>query len=220
MTDDSANEKKEGAEIASSSGFLEGLYGDPLRKETMRTARYLVITSAICIVVVVFNVRLQSAPLIPLDFGARNDVLPMLLSVAVLVLLISFLLRAVTDLLHDRETALLVVKYIEGERSEAALASARDVEDDLARSERQFHEGPDGPEEPWWESYTEVREAADAAVKKAEERIGIRRWPRMLREMRKVLEVGVPLLVALLALVLSRASLGGFVRAIVGAFFV
>jgi hypothetical protein len=202
---------------SSISAFLEGLYGDPLTAETMRTARYLVVASAICTAVVLFKVRLQSTSLIPLDFGDRIDVLPMLLSLAVLVLLVSFCLRAATDLLRDRETGILVTRYIEVERTAAALASAREVDSDMADQQREDYEGYSEPE-PWWERYGEVSEAADAAVKRAEERIGIRRLPRMLRRVRSVLEIGVPSVFAVVALVLSRASLGSFFGALLSAF--
>ncbi|QOG17535.1 hypothetical protein [Bradyrhizobium sp. SEMIA] len=217
----SEESKKEAAdEVISPSSFLEGLYGDPLREETMRTARHLVIVSAITMAAVLFNVRLQSTSLIPLDFGQRADVLSMLLSLSVVILLVSFLLRATTDLLRDHETDILVTRYIEGERAGAALAAAQDVDADLAEQERQYHEGDySGGNDPWWDAYIEVKEAADAAVKKVEGRIGIRRAPRILRRIRKALEVGVPTAIALLALVLARNSLVSFARALVGAFW-
>ena len=44
-----------------------------------------------CAAVVVFNVRLQSTSLIPLDFGNRIDVLPMLLALAVVLLILASL---------------------------------------------------------------------------------------------------------------------------------
>lgn len=215
------NSKKEAAdEVVSISTFLEGLYGDPLREETIRTARYLIIVSAITMAAVLFNVRLQSTSLIPLDFGQRADVLSMLLSLSVALLLVSFLLRAITDLFRDRETDILVTRYIQGERTKAALAAARDVDADMAEQERQHHEGDHyGPDEPWWDAYIEVKDAADAAVKKVEGRIGNRGAPRILKRARKALEVGVPTVIALLALVLARASLVGFGRALVGAFW-
>jgi hypothetical protein len=198
------------------STFLESLYGDPLRAETARTGRYLVIASAISMTVVLFNVRLQSTSLIPIEFGTRTDVLPMLISLAVLLLLLSFLLRAVTDLLRDREAALLVTRYIENERVKAAEKAAQEAEDGIAESQREFHEGPWEPD-PWWEPYVEIKEAADAAVSRAETRIGIRRLPREVRRMRKILEIAVPIGFALVALVLSRASLVTFTSALVSA---
>jgi hypothetical protein len=193
--------------------FLEALYGDPLRAETMRTGRYLVIASSICMAVVLFKVRLQSTSLIPLDVGERVDVLPMLLSIAVLLLLLSFLLRATTDLLHDRETALLVTRYIENERVEAAEKSARETDDSIAEGQREEVEGPYEPD-PWWEPYMKVKEAADAAVSRAEMRVGIRSLPRGVRLTRKVLEFAVPLVSAVIALVLSRGFLGTFFGAL------
>jgi hypothetical protein len=74
------NTDKDASSEKLTSNFLEGLYGDPLRPETMRTGRQLIIASAVCAAVVLFNVRLQSTSLIPLDFGNRIDVLPMLLA--------------------------------------------------------------------------------------------------------------------------------------------
>jgi len=184
----------------------------------MRTARYLVITSAICIAVVLFKVNLKSSTLNPLDFGERVDVLPMLIALAVLVLLVSFLLRAITDVLRDREAGLLVTRYIENERVKAAEKAARETEDDIAGSEREYHEGyPPSEPDPWWEPYIEIKEAADAAVARAEKRIGIRRFPRRLRQTRKILEISVPLVFAGVALILSRASLWTFAAALISA---
>ena len=57
MTDEKTDDKQT-AEVITS--FLEALYGDPLRTETMRTGRYLVMASLICMAVVLFKVRLQS----------------------------------------------------------------------------------------------------------------------------------------------------------------
>jgi hypothetical protein len=201
------------------SSFLEGLYGDPLRPETMRTSRQLIIASAVCAAVVLFKVRLQSTSLIPLDFGNRVDVLPMLLSLAVVLLLISFVLRAATDLLRERETAKLVVEYIEEERVKAAERAARETEEGIAESEREYHDGPSSDPDPWWEPYIAVKEAADAAVLKAEKRLGVRRLlPRQVRRARKILEVGVPIVFAALAIVLSRASMYTFGAALISAF--
>jgi hypothetical protein len=144
---DESPEKDETAEELTSR-FLEGLYGDPLRAETMRTGRHLIVASAVCAAVVLFEVRLQSTSLVPLDFGNRIDVLPMLLSLAVVLLLVSFVLRAATDLLRDRETTKLVVEYVEAQRVKAALRGARETEQEIAESDREYHEGPSDPD-PW-----------------------------------------------------------------------
>jgi hypothetical protein len=211
-------EQKESAEAAA-SGFLEALYDDPLRTETTRTGRSLIIVSAICMAVVLFKGRLQPTSLVPLEFGDRVDVLPMLVSLAVLLLLASFALRAATDVFRDREAAVLVTRYIENERVKAALASARATDEEEAASEREYHDGyPPSEPDPWWEPYVEIKEAADAAVAKAENRIGIRSFPRKLRAVRKILEIGVPLVFAGVALFLSRASLGTFAAALISAF--
>jgi hypothetical protein len=165
---------------------------------------------------VLFNVRLQPTSLLPIDFGSRADVLPMLISLAVLLLLLSFLLRAATDLLRDREAAILITRYIENERVEAVKNAAQETEDSIVDSEREYHEGPSEPD-PWWEPYYNIKEAADAAVSKAEARIGIRRLPRELRRVRKILEIMVPIAFAAVALVLSRASLVTFATALASA---
>jgi hypothetical protein len=96
----------------------------------------------------------------------------MLLSLAVVLLVVSFVLRAATDILRERETAELVIEYIEGERVKAAKRAAQETEEGIAESEREYHDGPSDPD-PWWEPYITVKEAADAAVLKAEERLGI-----------------------------------------------
>ncbi len=131
MTEDDAKTSESSEALASS--FLEALYGDPLRAETMRTGRHLVIISTICMAVVLFKVKLQSTSLIPLDFGNRVEVLPMLLSLSVFLLLLSFLMRATTDVLRDREAAVLVTRYIEQERVKAADNAAHAVDDEIAQ---------------------------------------------------------------------------------------
>jgi hypothetical protein len=141
----------------------------------------------------------------------------MLVSLAVLLLFVSFLLRATTDLLRDRETAILVTRYLEDARVKAAHSAAQAVEDDIAQGQYEDHNDPSDPE-PWWESYIAIKEAADSAVSKVEKRIGIRRLPRELRRMRKILEIGVPLVLAVAALLLSKASLGAFTAALISAF--
>ena len=144
MSDDSPDDKDASSEMLTT--FREGLYGDPLRPETMRTGRHLIIASAVCAAVVLFKVRLQSTSLVPLDFGNRVDVLPMLLGPAVVLLLVSFALRAGTDLLRERETAKLVVEYIEGDRVKAAERAARETEEGIAESEREYRDGPSEPD--------------------------------------------------------------------------
>jgi hypothetical protein len=144
VSDDSPDDKDASSEKLTT--FLEGLYGDPLRPETMRTGRHLIIASAVCAAVVLFKVRLQSTSLVPLDFGNRVDVLPMLLAPAVVLLLVSFALRAGTDLLRERETAKLVVEYIEGDRVKAAERAARETEEGIAESEREYRDGPSEPD--------------------------------------------------------------------------
>ena len=134
-----------------------------------------------------------------------------------MLLLVSFALRAGTDLLRERETAKLVVEYIEGDPVKAAERAARETEEGIAESEREYRDGPSEPD-PWWEPYIAVREAADAAVLKAEKRLGIRRLPQRVMRARKILEVGVPIVFAALAIVLSRASVYTFGAALVSAF--
>lgn len=205
---------REQASADPAAAFLEALYGDPLRTETIRTGRQLVIVSLICIVAVLFDARLQSTSLIPLEFGARTDVLPMLLSLAVTLLAVSFILRAATDIMRDQETSILIVRYIEGMRTNAARKEAEETDYQIAQGQEE--DDPYGPD-PWWEGYLEVQTAANAAISEAEERIGVRRLPQMLRRLRKSLEVGVPVIFAALALILSRKSLLAFGRDLSGA---
>ncbi len=200
------------------SEFLKALYGDPLSPETFRIGRYLVITSVILMAVILFNVRLQGTSLIPIDFGSRFDVLPMLLSLAVLLLLLSFSLRSVTDVLHDQEAGVLVTRYLENARVKAAQKAARETDDEISETQRQDrYDGYEPEPDPWWESYYDISKAAEAAVLKAEARIGVRRLPRELRRARKILEIGVPILLALIALALSRGSLSAFSVAMISA---
>ncbi len=216
MGDDKS--EKDASPESLTSSFLEGLYGDPLRAETMRAGRHLIIASAICATVVLFNVRLQGTGIVPLDFGNRADVLAMLLSLAVMLLFVSFALRASTDLLRERETSKLVIEYIEEERVKAAERSAQEADDSIAVGEREAHGEVLYDPDPWWEPYFEVKQAADAAVRRAEQRLGVRRLPRQLRQVRTTLEIGVPIVFAVVATLLSRASIFAFAAALVAAF--
>gem|GEM_PF-6634086 len=128
----------------------------------------------------------------------------MLLALAVLLLLASFIMRASSDLLRDREVGVLVTRYIERQRTEAAEAEARAAEESIfARVEEEGSSEPD----PWWEPYYAIKEAADKAVAEAERRLGIRRTPLYVRQIRKWLEVGLPVTLALIAVFLSLPSL-------------
>lgn len=196
--------------------FLEALYGDPLRTETMRAGRHLVIASVITIAAVIFKVRFQSTSLIPLDFGQHVEVLPMLLALTVLLLFLSFVVWAVTDIFRDREAAVLVTRYIEGERVKAAVKAAKAVDDNLEEQMREEREGPYNPE-PWWEDVPKITDESDRAVSRAEERVGIRRWPRKLRRVRITLELGIPASFAVVALVLSAGHLVAFGTALLAA---
>ncbi|MFK4535078.1 hypothetical protein ABIA00_003261 [Bradyrhizobium ottawaense] len=129
--------------------------GEPLRAETMRTGRHLIIASAICAVVVTFDVQLKGTGLVPLDFGNRSEVLAMLMALAVILLLLSFVLRTWTDLLRERETAKLVTHYIEDERVDAARKSAEGADAEALRSQREALEGPEyyDQEDSNWDAY-------------------------------------------------------------------
>jgi len=63
-----------------------------------------------------------------------------------------------------------------------------------------------------------MKKAADAAVLKAAQRLGVRRLPLELRRARKILEVGVPVILAVLAIILSKSSLCTFGSALLSAF--
>lgn len=200
MSDEQKAEALANSQTATAD-FLEGLYGDPYRPETSRNGRHLVIASAISIAASIFNVKLTGTSLIPVDFGARADVLPMLLSLAVLLLGLSFALRAVADLLRDREIGLLVLRYIESVRVQAARKAAQEAEEGIY-SPQHDDEDPGGPD-PWWEPYIKLKEASDAAVEKAEENIGARDLPRFFRKVRRVIEVALPIAFAIVALRIS-----------------
>jgi hypothetical protein len=216
MVDD--NEANAATDGSPETKFLESLYGDPLRSETSRTGRQLVLISAICIAVVLFNVRLQATSLIPLDFGNHVEVLPMLLSLGVLLLLMSFLVRAGTDLLRDLETAVFITNYIEGIRLKAAESGARAADQDMANAQYEEGDGYESEPEPWWEEYHKVKQETENAVAAAEARVGIRRLPRRLRQIRVVLEIVVPIVFAGVALCLSKSSLAAFGGALFDAF--
>lgn len=198
------------------SEFLEGLYGDPLRVETSRSGRSLIILSAICIVSVLFNVGLQSTSLVPLNFGSHVEVLPMLLSLAVLLMLLNFVMRAATDVFHDFETGVLVTRYIQSEQVNAATEMARAADRDMEEQQRANY-GADNDADPWWQQVFDVEEAARQAVREAEKRVGIRAIPRVARQLRKWVEIVVPILFALIALFLARDFLLQFATALMNA---
>ena len=100
----------------------------------------------------------------------------------------------------------------------AAERAARETEESIAESQREDHDGPSSDPDPWWEPYIGVKEAADAAVLKAEKRLGVRRLPREVRRARKILEVGVPVVFAALAIVLSRELVYTFGAALISVF--
>ena len=68
-------EQKKSAEVTASN-FLEALYGDPLRTETARTGRFLVIASAICIAVVLLMSASNPQVLFPLTSEATSTFSP------------------------------------------------------------------------------------------------------------------------------------------------
>ncbi|MGN6284522.1 MAG: hypothetical protein ACTHM2_05160 [Afipia sp.] len=192
---------------ATTAEFLEGLYGDPFRPETSRTGRHLVIASAISIAASIFNVQLHGTSLIPINFGERTDVLPMLLALTVILLALSFILRAASDLFRDREIGLLVLHYIERIRVETARKSARETDAEVY--EKQYEDDGSAPD-PWWEPYFEIKEKSNAAVAKAEERIGLRRMPRAFRQVRRALEMIIPIAFAVIAIAISWHHLIAF----------
>ena len=137
----------------------------------------------------------------------------MLLSVTVLLLSLSFLVRVATDLLRDREATVLVTRYIEQERIKAAEKASRAVDDEISEAEQEQRDGPSEPD-PWWEDYYKVKEQSEKAVLKAEEKVGMRRLPQRVRLLRKYLEIGVPALFAVNALALTGAQLAAFMSAL------
>ncbi|WP_074448599.1 hypothetical protein [Bradyrhizobium yuanmingense] len=196
--------------------FLEGLYGEPLRAETMRTGRHLIIASTICAVVVTFDVQLKGTGLVPLDFGNRPEVLAMLMALAVILLLLSFVLRTWTDLLRERETAKLVTQYIEDERVDAARESAEGADAEELRSRREALDEPEyyDQEDSNWDAYHKVKDAADAALQKAEDRLRKRRWPLGLRRTWMILEAGLPIVFAAFAIYKSWTSVNALFKAL------
>jgi hypothetical protein len=211
VTEASARNKSEG-----NADFLEALYGDPLRTETTRAGRHLVIVSVLAISAVIFDAHFQFTNYIPLDFGKHIEALPTLLSVTVLLLALSFAMRATTDLFRDSEAAVLVTRYIEQERTKGAEDAARAVDAEQAASQEEDYNGAYDPD-PWWEEVSNIRNASDEAVSKAEKRVGLRNKPRKLRALRKWSEAIVPLIFAVLALALTKSYLYDFMMEVFSA---
>ena len=167
--------------------FLDTLYGDPIRTEAMKAGRNLVVAGLLLLAVARFGATVQSTPLFPISFAKRPEVLPTVLAILVVILALNFLSKVLPDLLRFREVDVRIIRFIETQR----VATARAAAEAIDASEPPDDEGcePD----PWWEHVAEIQEQAKKATAKVENRLGVRKLPRMMRIVRVVGEVGLPI---------------------------
>jgi hypothetical protein len=180
--------------------FIATLYGDPIREPTAKLGRQLFVTSLLLIAVMKFGAEIDSSSLFPLKFK-EPDILPTGLSVAVALLLLSFVFRVVLDsgLLIEGERR--ITRFIWQAKEQAAVDAARGVDEGFAAQEED--EGPDPDPDPWWEPVAEVRQAAAKAEEDLSTRLGRRTAIRYVRWVRAGGEVLLPLVAALAALILA-----------------
>jgi hypothetical protein len=179
--------------------FIETLYGDPIRPSAARAARNLLIASLLLIAVVKFGAQIQSTSMFPISFK-QPDVLPTVLSVIVGFLTLNFLARILMEIGLFLESERRIKSYIWKVKVDASVAAAHDIDDGF--SSQQEEEG-DPSLDPWWEDVGEIREAAKKAEEAIEKRLGRNAAVRLVRSLRALGEVLVPLSFALASLVLS-----------------
>lgn len=184
--------------------FFEALYGEPLKPDTSKAGRLLVVVSLVALLVVLFDAQFTATSVFPISFSNRSNALPASLCAIVFLLTISFALKAWVDLCREREAELLVTKYLESERVRSAQRAARKLDE----QEPNPHEG-ESWQDPWWESYSDIKDAAEKAVSNLEEELGHRVGPRRLRRAKLILEVAIPFVMGLSAIILSALRLAG-----------
>lgn len=168
--------------------FIDTLYGDPVRPETVKAGRNLTIGSLLLLAVSKFGAQLQSTSLFPVTFQ-NPDVLPTVLAIVVALLLLNFLGRVVMDVGLLVEGDQRIAKYIWDAKVAAAVGAASDVDDDISRQ----HDDEGSPDpDPWWDEVGKVREAAQMAEEKIEAKLGRRSAFRLVRYLRGLAEVNYP----------------------------
>ncbi|WP_296170192.1 hypothetical protein [uncultured Brevundimonas sp.] len=193
MDDDS----QQRAELA----FIDTLYGDPVRDSTIKASRNLLVASLLLIAVMKFGAQVQSTSLFPVVFK-EPDVLPTLLAVLVGLLLTNFFGRVLMDIGLFFEGERRIERFIGKAQIDAAVKSAREIDDSIDTDSDEGHPDPD----PWWEEVGKIRAAAQAAEGSIEKRLGRRTGVRIVRNIRAAGEVLVPLAFAIVALWLSAPS--------------
>ena len=177
--------------------FIEALYGDPIRSETVKAGRNLIILGLLLISVVKFGAQVQATSLLPISFK-HPDVLPTVLSSLVVLLLINFVGRLLTDAGLVLEGEKRIGSYMWRVQEEAAIKEAREVDDAMEPDD----DDPAEPD-PWWDEVARIRVAAKAAEEDINHRIRRRRAVWLVRNLRASGEALAPLAIATWALVLA-----------------
>lgn len=197
------------------SAFRQALYGDTFSESTEKSGRNLLLVATVALVTAVFDVAVKSTPLVPLDFSGQPDSLITFLAIANIALLISYMLRALNDLLRTREEWASARKFIEIERIRRAHRSARDTDEAIASAEP-LPDGTDPFIDEWWEHYADEREAALKHISKIEARLADRRLQIFVRWIRLFFFGGLPLLIGFAALTHTWRNALHFFQAVVG----
>lgn len=180
--------------------YLETLYGEPLREPTVKASRQLLVMSLVLIAVVKFGATIDSSSIFPLKF-TRADVLPSALCVAVVLLLLNFLPRIITDLGLFVEGEHRINQFIWKAKVDAAVDEASKVEDEVYGQ----HQDDEERAEPddWWLEVGRVRDAAAKAEETMNARLGrqaVIRWTRYFRALGNSL---VPVIAAVWSVALA-----------------
>jgi hypothetical protein len=190
------------------------LYGEAFSEASQKNGRTLLVVATLTLITTVFDVDVKSTPLLPLDFSNHPESLLIFLAISNVALLVSYCIRAGSDLVRAAEEWAEAKKQIEIERIRRALESARDV--DRAISEAEPSDRYDPVIDDWWESYQEAANSGIEKIRALEARIARRRIPIAMRWSRLVFFGGLPLVAAVLALAHTWREVIEFVRAILG----
>ncbi len=188
------------------ANFLTALYDDPLRPETARRGRWLVALSIAAFLVSVFGAKFKADSVVPVDITQSADAIPGAIAFVVLLLWVEFALRALTDLLHQREVGVAIAKFLAAERLDRLHRRAKEIDAEEPDSNQDY----DGEPDPWWADYLSADAEARRKFARMDETLGERVLPRWTKLARVSLEVATPLVLGALTLWVSAPALSAF----------
>lgn len=192
----------------------EALYGNAFSEGTEKCGRNLLLIATVTLITAVFDVAVKSTPLVPLDFSKQPNSLIIFLAITNFALLISYILRALNDLLRANEDWAYAKKFIEIEHIRRARDSARAREEAEFSAEKRARE--DNFIEEYWEEYEEAYDKHLARVRKIEAKLGNRMVPVFVRWIRLFFFGGLPILIGIAALIHTWENAFNFFQAVVG----